>query len=319
MPNTPANPPANPQASAPANPASITRLTATIQATQPVAWPHYAGSTLRGAFGRALRITTCITELPTCNGCAVRQNCGYGVVFDPAPPLEPLHPSFRDGLPRYFVQAPAIGAAQLGAGDTQQFTLVLLPGTHNRLSLLGYALRKAVEQELIKHGMFKVTDIRQEQQAIHLTATPADSGNNPKHIHANTISLRWHTPLRLVQKGKPLMEPQQLDSITLVRALLRRQLQWCQLSQQPVPDSQALLQAASQCTLNSSNMRWHAIQRHSSTQNQKIPLSGLMGSAQLHGPAQALETLLPLLQLGEQLHIGKDIVMGLGRYQLSLH
>ena len=298
---------------------SITRLTATIQATQPVAWPHYAGSTLRGAFGRALRHASCITELPTCTACSLRQNCGYGVVFDPAPPLEPLHPSFRDGLPRYFVQAPAIGAAQLGAGDTQQFTLVLLPGTQKRLGLIGYALRKAVEQELIKPGMFKVTDIREEEQAITLTTAPASDGNNPKPIHANTISLRWQTPLRLVQKGKPMMEPQQLDSITLIRALLRRQLQWCQLSQMPVPDSEALLQAASECTLNSSNLRWYAIQRYSSTQNQKIPLSGLMGSAQLRGTAQALQTLLPLLQLGEQLHIGKDIVMGLGRYQLSLH
>ncbi len=74
---------------------------------------------------------------------------------------------------------------------------------------------------------------------------------------------------------------------------------------------------ANACTLDTRNLQWHDIQRHSGTQNQKLPLGGLIGSATLSGPDAALQTLLPLLQMGEQLHIGKETVMGLGRYQLS--
>ena len=64
-------------------------------------------------------------------------------------------------------------------------------------------------------------------------------------------------------------------------------------------------------------MAWHDLKRFSSTQNEKLPLGGLVGNTTIMGPNKALKTLLPLLQLGEQLHIGKETVMGLGRYRLS--
>lgn len=176
-------------------------------------------------------------------------------------------------------------------------------------------------------GQFKLVDTHVEEmsiaqlpqqdsqpQAHGAAANPLPSPN--LHSAAPTV-LRWHTPLRVQKQGKPIFKPQHLDSATLVRALLRRQLQWCQLTQQTPPDPHAQLQAASACTLDTRNMQWHDIQRHSSSQNQKVPLGGLIGSATLQGPVQALQTLQPLLQLGEQIHIGKEIVMGLGRYRLS--
>jgi CRISPR/Cas system endoribonuclease Cas6 (RAMP superfamily) len=77
------------------------------------------------------------------------------------------------------------------------------------------------------------------------------------------------------------------------------------------------MRCAQACTLDTRLLQWHDIQRHSGTQNQKLPLGGLIGTATLSGPTAAMQTLLPLLQLGERLHIGKETAMGLGRYQLS--
>jgi hypothetical protein len=127
--------------------------------------------------------------------------------------------------------------------------------------------------------------------------------------------------LRLQHQGKPVFKPQQLDATTLVRALLRRQMQWHQITRQtptePAPTGQDPLPCAAACNLDTRNLQWHDIQRFSGTQNQKLPLGGLIGSATLRGPNAAMQALLPLLQLGEQLHIGKETVMGLGRFQLS--
>lgn len=301
---------------------SITRITTTVQATQTVAWPHFAGSTLRGAFGRALRRAACITGQEKCTACPLRNSCAYGVVFDPAAPSQPLHPSFRDGLPRYLVQPPALGACQLHAGQTQSFNLLLLPGTQAHHGLIEHTLRNAIEKELFAPGLFKLLGTQVSQTAV-LTATsqtPTDAQPPTGHI-----TLRWLTPLRLQHHGKPMFKPQQLDASGLVRALLRRQLQWQQISGQkpetPSPSATVAqpqpMDAAQACTLDTHNLQWHDIQRHSGTQKQKLPLGGLIGSATLRGPAQALQTLLPLLQMGEQLHIGKETVMGLGRYQLS--
>lgn len=306
---------------------SITRITITLQATQALAWPHFAGSTLRGAFGRALRRAACITGQNTCTGCPLRNSCAYGVVFDPAAPAQPLHPSFRDGLPRYLVQAPALGAHQLTAGDSQTFGLLLLPGTHAHHSLIQHTLQRTVEQELMQAGMFKLLGTQTSQVPI------APFGDNTTNTTDTTdtatahITLRWHSPLRLQQQGKPVFKPQQLDALSLMRALQRRHLQWCQIAGQPAPvgpaanhtqvQTAATATAASACTLDTRHLHWHDLQRHSGTQNQKLPLGGLLGSATLSGPHAALQRLLPLLQLGEQLHIGKETVMGLGRYQLG--
>lgn len=292
------------------------RIDATLAATQPVHWPHFAGSALRGAFGRALRRAACVTGQPQCHGCPLRAQCAYGAVFDPAAPEQPLHPSFQNGLPRYLLQPPPLGAGQCLADHTKHFTLILLPGALPHQALIEHTLRAAVETELVKPGVFKLVQTNLSQ--TRLTAEPPAQLTLPPQAPAR-MALRWLTPVRLQQQGKPLFKPQQLDARTLVRAALRRQLQWQEICQtQPAADAAEVpLQAASLCTLDIRHLQWHDLSRHSSSQNQHLPLGGLLGSATLLGPAHALQTLLPLLQLGEQLHIGKEIVMGLGRFQLG--
>ncbi len=293
---------------------TITCITVGIEARQTVAWPHFAGSTLRGAFGRALRQAACLTGQPTCNGCPLRASCAYGVVFDPAAPTQPIHPSFQDGLPRYLVQPPPMGACQLEAGGRQQFNLVLLPQTESHLKFIQHVLTPAVEQHLMRPGWFRLTQTQvSAQPVVPDSATKAPSLNTPRA----RLILRWLTPMRLQHRGKPVFSSEMLDASLFVKALLRRQMQWCQYAGQPLPDSQADIHAASACRLDASKLFWHDTQRHSSIRNEKIPLGGLMGSATLHGPTAAVLRLYPLLQMAETLHIGKEIVMGLGRYQLG--
>ena len=235
------------------------------------------------------------------------------MVFDPAAPAQPLHPSFTDGQPLYIVQPPALGACQLGPGQTQTYSLVLLPGSQSHHRLIEYVLRTAAEKELHTAGSYRLHSIT--RQATPVTSLPKAVLTQPSEAAHTT--LRWQTPLRIQQQGKPIFNPQQFDAGLLVRAMLRRRTQWHQITGQAAPDNNPALQAAGACQLDTRKLEWHDLQRYSSTQNQHLPLSGFIGSASLHGPAQALHTLHPLLKLGEQLHIGKETVMGLGRYQLG--
>jgi CRISPR-associated endoribonuclease Cas6 len=301
----------------------LARITVTIKATQSVAWPHFAGSTLRGAFGRALRKASCITGQSQCTGCPLRNSCAYGVVFDPAAPSKPPHPSFNDGLPRYLIAPPKLGACDLKAGQTQQFSLLLLPGTQLHYRLIEHTLRNAVEKELIQPGIFQLLESQTQQIPVKATLA-ADSHSpslsaTPKRPSTNQsqISLHWQTPLRLQSKGKPIFKAQQLDATTLVSALLRRQMQWHQLIEQAIPDSQTPLDAARACKIDTERMKWHDMSRFSSTQNGKIPMGGLLGTTTLIAPTDVLSYLLPLLQLGQQLNIGKETVMGMGNFQPS--
>jgi hypothetical protein len=292
--------------------AVITQLTATLTATRLLAWPHFAGSRIRGAFGRALRQAACITGQPQCGGCVVRTQCAYGAVFDPGPPVQPLHPSFQNGLPAYLIQVPALGARQLRAGDTVRFTVQLLAHAQPHQRLVAHVLRDAVEQHLFKPGDCSVQNIECRELPMSALATHAAGPA------LNSIELQWQTPMRLQHQGKPLFRPFDLSATALTNAAWRRYLQWCQLSSQTPTASQAPLDAARQCTLDTQGMQWHDISRYSNTQQQHLPLGGLLGQAVLTGPDQALQTLLPLLRLGEQLHLGKETVFGLGQYQMRL-
>ena len=60
------------------------------------------------------------------------------------------------------------------------------------------------------------------------------------------------------------------------------------------------------------------VRRNSSRQNRKIELFGLIGDISLTADTDTLNRLLPLLWLGQYLHVGKNTTLGLGQYQLQL-
>ena len=52
-----------------ANAPPLARYRFRVRATQPLKLPDFAGSMLRGAFGRSLRKLACMTRRPECKGC----------------------------------------------------------------------------------------------------------------------------------------------------------------------------------------------------------------------------------------------------------
>ena len=274
----------------------------------------------------ALRRLACATGQPQCQGCALRTGCGYSVVFDPAPPARPLHPSFNNGLPAYVIEPPALGARELQAGDAVHAALHLLPPAHAHLPLLRLALPRAAGQ-LLQPAAFEAELHPPQPHALpalpapaHSTApapAPAPAPAHPAPAPFATFALRWHTPLNLRQAGRPITSAAQLTMRHLVGAWHRRHMQWCQLSGQPPADAQAFFQAGDACQLQPRHLVWHELDRRSNRQQRTLPLSGLLGSAHLHGPAPAIATLHTLASQVQPLGMGKETAFGLGRYQLG--
>jgi len=298
----------------------ITQLNVQLQAQRNISWPHFAGGALRGAFGRALRKATCVTGQSTCHNCPVRNNCAYGVVFDPAPPVNALHPSFRDGQPLYILKPPALGVAKINTGQNQQYKIALFPGAEPYLGIIQHTLKNAAEYELFKAGDFLLHSTDIEKISIVVNSPEPKSeyiSIRDDNAQVMKINLRWLTPLRIQQNGKPLFKSQQLDANILIRAMLRRRTQWLQVSGLQAIDNNLELEAANQCLIDTQNMQWHDISRYSGTQNKRLPLGGLIGSVTIRGPSQSLQILQPLIKLGSTLHIGKEAILGLGQYKFS--
>ncbi len=64
-------------------------------------------------------------------------------------------------------------------------------------------------------------------------------------------------------------------------------------------------------------LRWWDWQRYSARQQTEMNFGGLLGDFELAGPAEVLQQLLPVLKMGEWLHVGKRTTFGLGKYNIG--
>jgi hypothetical protein len=68
----------------------LSRYELRLRARQAVSLPSFLGSTLRGAFGHALKEAVCVMSHRRCEGCLVASRCIYPYVFEtPVPPDVP--------------------------------------------------------------------------------------------------------------------------------------------------------------------------------------------------------------------------------------
>lgn len=138
-----------------------------------------------------------------------------------------------------------------------------------------------------------------------------------------SLRLCFKTQFRIQHQGKVAYQAQQLNIKSLFYALYNRVTQCHQLYD---PDSDwqigfsdfAEYKALIDTLILSADVEPASLTRYSSRQKRSITLYGLTGSVLITATNPTLKKLLPLLHLGELLHIGKSTALGLGEYQLQL-
>lgn len=296
--------------------------------------PRYAGSLLRGQLGAHLRQISCLTQAASCNGCPLRSTCPYPTMFEsPAPDHHPMQQFSQIPNP-YVVEPPPIGTLHVPRGSELAFNVVLIGKAVDQLALISHALRAALDKGLgpsHARGVLQRIDVQNSLEAEPLSwLTIWHKGDATFRAHADVVSAtRWpihedspesirlvfETPLRLQHQGRPL-KPEALTPRKLVADLLRRASLLAEFhADQPgfVPDVGALVRQAS--TLDHDHdLRWYDWARYSSRQRQEMTLGGAIGTWKLSG---SLAPLLPWLEIGQWLHLGKNATLGLGRYRLE--
>jgi len=128
------------------------------------------------------------------------------------------------------------------------------------------------------------------------------------------VTMEFLAPLRIKKYGAYQEAGERIEFATLLDLLLGRlealALFHCEESWSP---NTVLREAAHSVQVVAKHLSLQPLERYSNRHHQKLPLHGLVGTVSFTGNLAAF---LPLLRMGEYVHIGAGTAFGLGQYRL---
>lgn len=308
----------------------------TAEALSPVALEAQSGAAIRGAVSNALWGKFCVNKAaPSCAACPLVQVCPVAALVAP---MRDDEQKGSDQRPRPYVVEPPPGPRTYAPGETITFSLGVFGSA---AALFPYIVMAANELEReglgrrqpdLRHqrGRLRLTRIaavhplqRREQtlysagegqvHAPDLPVSAADVATYAASLPSDRITLRLHTPLRIVEQGQLL---RQIALRPLIQRLMRR-LDDLSIAYGDGPlelDFRKLLDIAETVQLSDNQTRWVDVVSASARRQERTPIGGLIGSATFAGD---LAPLRELLVWGSLVHVGKNAVKGDGWYTLE--
>lgn len=305
----------------------LVKIRLTFRALQSMNFPAYAGSSLRGAFGKSLRRISCLAKRENCAQCAAAASCPYVGIFENG--YITAEKSSSEEIPNPYVIEPLpLGSKSIGLGETFCINFIVFGSAVAKISYillawvktenLGFTTERAharlIKAEQLKDGepdilLYDFENSEAETGKI----SPLCSFPPEKEISSLRIVLK--TPLRIQRAGHPLV-PDQLTARDFFISLLRRQQNMAKhhITEYDEVDFKKLLPEINNISMVNADLHWFDWARYSSRQKKKIALGGIMGSFNLDGN---LKKLYPYLKMGEFFHLGKSAVLGMGKYEIE--
>ena len=298
----------------------IVRYQFTFVVTEPIQFPQYAGSTLRGAFGRALRKIACMTKQAECKGCPLYRTCPYTNIFETPAPTEHELQKFSQVPNGYMIEPPDWGERVYISGEKLQFSLVLFGRLIDQLPLIAFAFKRAFEYN-VGRGKAHLLDISAFNENAEKFEPILVNGNIIEHhksvkfpeCFTNNAEIEISTPLRLQENSKPLNE-KEINVERFFISLAKRIALLSEFHFKPFDlDFESLKNQIAQIE-DKKYLKWQDWTRYSSRQDQKMKLGGVVGKWQFKNLSLELSK---LLYIGQWLHCGKNATFGLGKYRIT--
>lgn len=294
--------------------------------TEPATLPPFKGSTLRGAFGHALRRICCALRRGDCHDCLLLSSCCYSQVFE-SERLDKNSAAFPVRLAAkphpYVLRPPATEEREFAAGERFSFEILLFGDAIRYRPQIVYAVTTMGETGLGKQdgGRFTVTlvtaagrtvfDGERRALAMEDTSQPLRFGASEPGIRR--LRLHLLTPLRLKSDNQFARE---LPFAVVARAAMRRvaALENHHGDGEPAVDYRQLARQAEEVEIIEDRTSWKEISRYSNRQKCAMQMGGLVGSILYQGD---LAPFLPFLRYCEVAHLGKQTTFGHGRIRLE--
>lgn len=298
--------------------------------------PSYAGIMLRGAFGTALRRIVCLDFNQDCADCITRESCAYQKIFSPITPPDSGRLTKNRDMPRGYVIKPPLKADTYGPEKPFSFRMILvgeliqwLPYIIVPFSELG---RLGIGRERTPFTFERLSCLNREGEPCHEIYSARDSLVRPGEIVPTAfeglkstekqldkdVTLNFLTPTLLMynpdgKKGasKPMRVPEFHVVVKRLRDRVNR-LATAYCGTELNVDYKELGKKAESVKISSVQGGWQERSRKTRA-GVRQNLSGFVGSVTYEGD---VEKFLPLLRLGEYLHVGKNAAFGNGWYRI---
>ncbi len=316
---------------------TLARYRVIFEACEPLDLPPYLGSTIRGAFGNALRAVAC--PAPRNMECPAPNECPYHLLFETSPPPDSDALRTHEEIPRPFVLAFTEDSPEAACASEREARRLLQPGDELafELALVGQAQR--FWPHLVV-ALREVNRIGRKRRAVALKRIEAltlfgeaslvyDASENLVRAGAPSVTLedcpampascqaleiRFLTQTRLKQEGFFARRP---DFQLLFRRLLGRLSSLARFHcGAPLElDFRGLIERAGTVQLIEDATRWTSWRRYSSRQDRRMEWGGIVGRAVYRGE---FAEFWKYLWFGQFVHVGHGATFGLGRYALGI-
>ena len=295
--------------------------------------PGRRRAVLRGAFALTLRKLVCHDVSLACSACPLRRSCPYPAVFDPGAAEETPRILRLADPPRPFVvrEETARAADRVSTGEPLRLDLHVVGRAIAQAPYLLATVDRLAHDGIGPHRVpltldrIDALDARGLPDAVALDPSRASMAprapalraadlERPGDEIARVVRVRFTTPTLLREAGEVLRDA---PFGALVRRLRSRLGALATLfGEGPLAtDARDEGMAADAVALRSSDVGWERETRRSSRTRERHPLEGFVGDAVYEGD---LARWMPLLRLGELLHVGKHASFGLGRIEAQV-
>jgi hypothetical protein len=322
----------------------------TLEALEPLHLPPFKGSALRGGFGHTFKRLVCFQPKTCGKRCELGNACPYGYIFETTPPDESEVLSNLSEVPRPFIiEPPDDRREHIPPGERLTFGLTLVGRGINYLPYFIAVFRELGQVGLGKtRGKYRLLAVdaistlspnpspfgplrspsqgegrggglpiyRAEDDMIRTANTTISGDAITAHaatLPPDRITLDFLTPTRLKHRGRWVREGPPFH--VLVKVLLGRvsSLSYFHCGHKLEADFRGLIDRAAEVRIARSETGWRDWSRFSGRQKQRVEMGGLVGQVTYSGD---LRDYLPLLALGELVHVGKGTVFGNGQYRI---
>lgn len=301
-----------------------------IKGEEKIPLPDFPGVTLRGAFGMALKRTTCVTRQRNCETCMLNQKCVYATSFESIFLGNSPYLKGTDRAPHPVLVYPVEpGKSVTRRGGTYTLGLTVFGNRRDYLPYYIYALTQLGRTGLGKmRGKFRITSVKElgfprgsreiydpESETLSFEGKGISIRDVlQKKTRPTRATLTALTPLRLKMAHRLQRSPE-LSHI-LKSAAVRLRVLSSLYADTPIdllPDID-FNRIQEGISIEFSDFRWREITRYSRRQETGMKLGGVMGSMVFSGD---LGKIYSILKVGQLIHVGKNTGFGLGRYELK--